>query len=169
MAKSPKERWLKQWFYEYQIEDGYIRLNRSMGRFGRKVDTRETAPWKFWPGGVDQPQIGGYILRKNEGVMWPRYYKEPMSKEDTEKFWESLNYFRNGNKTMFGGPGLDPRQLISNQVMPKVSGEIRKYRCDQGIYTPNSARTGEVAKFEFFDGTIWQGDHPIDYIPTWTD
>ena len=165
MARAALQNWLKKWFFEYQVAGGYIKLHRGW----RKVDTRETAPWKFWPGGVDQPQMGGYILRKNVGVMWPRYYKQPMSKEETEHFWTSLNYFRNGGKTMFRGPGLDPTLLISNQVMPKVHGKIRQYRCDKGIYTPNSARTGEVARFEFFDGTLWEGDHPIDYKPTWSD
>ena len=178
MARSPSEHWLKQNFPEYQTDTGYIRLNRSTGRFGRKVDTRETAPWKFWPGGVDQPQIGGYILRKNTGVTWPRYYKEWMPEKDRDLFWKSLNYFRNGftdrggqyqGKTMFGGPGLNPALLISNVVMPKVRGEVRQYRCEKGIYTPNSARYGTVAKFEFFDGTLWEGDHPIDYVATWTD
>ena len=163
--KKALQNWLKEWFYEYQAGDGYIKLRRRW----RWLDTRETAPWKFWPGGVDQPQMGGYILRKNTGVMWPRYYKEPMSKEDTERFWTSLNYFRNGGKTMFGGPGLNPTLLIGAEVMPKLYGEIRKYRCPKGIYTPNSARTGEVARFEFFGGDVWEGDHPIDYIPTRSD
>jgi hypothetical protein len=101
-------RWLRTHFDEYAD----IRLKRGTGRFSGTKRTRESSPWKFWPGGFDEPTIYGYYEQPVPGGWYNQSIKTPMTQDEYDKFMISLNWFKNGHRTMFGGVGLDPRVLI---------------------------------------------------------
>jgi hypothetical protein len=164
-GRPGSRRWLNKHFDDYQTETGYIVLKKGTGRISGRRYTRETSPWKFWPGGFGEPSIYGYTVQPKLGGWYNQFIKTPMTQDEYDKFLKSLNWFKNGGRTMFGGVGLDPRVLIGGY---REWDKSDSFICPQGTYTPANVITGKPASFVWrTENREWHGDHGMIKIPVW--
>jgi hypothetical protein len=143
--------WIAAYFPEYLVDGEPIFLKKGVWPITGKVSVKEAQPWRFAPNVADgvTPNMQGVTVTIAPGSKPPfvRYVSTPVPDATFRAYCDTLNYYRNGGKTMDGKPGLDPRLLDGGQAH---FGKV--YSCPQGQYI-----RGTPAQFLFNDGTVWTG------------
>ena len=165
-----RKKWLLEWFTKYLVDGKPIKLQAEQGRFSRKVMTAQTHPWAFAQNEMGKINIYGHVaIADPDAPTWAnKFTKVPADPEAYRKFITSLNFYRNGNLTPGGKPGLNP-MLLSGGHKVRIDHDF--YTCPRGkywrkipakynfIYSEYKIVTDAIpARFEFNNGDVWTGD-----------
>ena len=143
--------WIFSYFPEYLVDGQPIFLTRGLWPIMGRLSVKEAQPWRFAPNVADgvTPNMQGVIVSVTKANTAPyvHYTSTPVPDAEFRAYCDSLNWFRNGGKTMDGKPGLDPYLLKGGKA---TFGKT--YTCKHGLYI-----RGTPAQFLFNDGTVWTG------------
>jgi len=164
-GRPGSKAWIRAWFSEYIREGKRIRLRTGWGRFSGHEDVRECTPWRFAQNELGKINIYGFIITPVLGKWYNSTIATPVTDDEYEAFINSLNYYKNGGLTMYGGPGLDPA-LLYGGFRGVGRQKPYQYHCPTGIYIAETF--GKPATFQHMTGPdagkVWIGDHQLkDY------
>lgn len=134
------DEWMKEYFPEYhEANDGETQV-KSQGPVTSRMTVPEMAPWKFWsdPRIPESKRIdpNGFRYEVDENGTATRV---PVSDEEYRAWCDKYNYFRNGGRTPYGGPGLDPTVFHASILQADKS-----VLCPGGVYRRGDVDVGDV-------------------------